>query len=159
MAITYTPIGTIHSPHEAAAGTPIQPAAAAGINGIVEVFSEYSQALADLDGFSHIILIYHFHQADGWQPRVIPFMDTVPRGLFSTRAPKRPNPIGLSVVKLVRVEQNRLHVTNVDILNQTPLLDIKPYAPEFDHHPADRAGWLDAARGKVATQTADDRFT
>ncbi len=158
MKIEYHPIGIIRSPFEQVEGMPIQPAGASSIQGRVEVFPEYGEGLKDLDGFSHIFLLYHFHRVDGSELIVTPFMDSHPRGLFSTRAPKRLNPIGLSVVKLLRVVGTVLHVENVDILDGTPLLDIKPYIPQFDQHPADRIGWLQESRNKVKKKRSDRRF-
>jgi len=158
VKIEYHPIGIIRSPFEQVEGMPIQPAGASLIQGRVEVFPEYGEGLKDLDGFSHIFLMYHFHQVNGPELIVTPFMDSHPRGLFSTRAPKRPNPIGLSVVKLLRVVGTVLHVENVDILDGTPLLDIKPYIPQFDQHPADRIGWLQESRNKVKEKRSDRRF-
>jgi tRNA-Thr(GGU) m(6)t(6)A37 methyltransferase TsaA len=116
------------------------------------------EGLKDLEGFSHIILLYHFHQAQEMKLTVIPFLNSHPRGVFATRAPRRPNPIGFSVVKLLRREENILHIENVDILDGTPLLDIKPYVPEFDEHPTDCIGWLEKAKGRVQGKRADDRF-
>jgi tRNA-Thr(GGU) m(6)t(6)A37 methyltransferase TsaA len=157
--IELIPIGTIHSPFNEPAGMPIQPAGGAGIRGTVELFEEYRVGLDDLDGFSHIILLYHFHRSQGFKLRVVPFMDSQERGLFATRAPKRPNPIGLSVVQLDRVENGILHIRNVDILNGTPLLDIKPYVPDFDSCGEVRTGWLDEARKSVSIRRADERFS
>ena len=156
--IELEPIGVIRTPYTEPKGMPIQPAGAAGVKGTVEVFEPYREGLADLDGFSHVILLYHFHVSEGYRLRVVPFMDTVERGLFATRAPKRPNPIGLSVVKLDRIEAGVLHVENVDILDGTPLLDIKPYVPEFDAPPETRTGWLEQARRRVSERRADGRF-
>jgi tRNA-Thr(GGU) m(6)t(6)A37 methyltransferase TsaA len=158
MKIEYEPIGVIHSPFTELAGMPIQPAGAAGVKGTVEVFPAFAEGIRDLDGFSHVILLYHFHRATGCDLIVRPFMDSEPRGVFATRAPKRPNPIGLSVVRLRRIEGLMLHVENVDILDGTPLLDIKPYVPEFDQLVADRVGWLDRPRGTVRKKKSDDRF-
>ena len=158
MEICYRPIGTIHSPFHEIEGMPIQPAGAAGVRGWIEVLPEYVEGLKDLAGFSHIYLLYHLHQAGACRLTVTPFMDTQPRGLFATRAPRRPNPIGLSVVRLLSVEGNVLQVENVDVLDGTPLLDIKPYVPEFDDHPAERVGWLKDARGQVGSKRSDDRF-
>lgn len=114
--------------------------------------------MKDLDGFSHIILLYHFHRSQGFKPHVVPFMDSQPRGLFATRATKRPNPIGLSVVQLNKIEDGVLHVQNVDILDGTPLLDIKPYVPEFDTQPDVQTGWLEQVRKTVSQRESDDRF-
>ena len=157
--IEYRPIGIVHTPFESLEGMPIQPAGALGVRGTVDVFPEYAEGLRDVDGFSHLILLYHFHQTADPKLVVTPFMDSRARGVFATRAPTRPNPIGLSVVKLLKAEGRTLHVENVDVLNGTPLLDIKPYVPEFDHHPADRVGWLEQAREAVQSKRADDRFT
>ena len=158
IEVQYHSIGIIHTPFKEIEGVPLQPTGASRVSGHIEIFPEYAEGLRDLDGFSHIILLYHFHQAKGWDPLVTPFLDSQPRGVFSTRAPKRPNPIGLSVVKLLNIEKNILQIENVDILDGTPLLDIKPYVPEFDQHPADRVGWLKDSRGKVRTKKSDGRF-
>lgn len=152
------PIGTIHSPFTDLVGMPIQPAGGVGVQGTVEVFPKYEPGLKDLDGFSHIVLLYVFHRSHGFQLQVVPFMDTKPRGLFATRAPKRPNPIGLSVVQLDRIEGCTLHVRNIDILDGTPLLDIKPYVPDFDSPTQVRTGWLDEVRQAVGEWQSDDRF-
>jgi tRNA-Thr(GGU) m(6)t(6)A37 methyltransferase TsaA len=157
--IEYRPIGVIHTPFTSLEGMPIQPAGALSVRGTVNVFPEYVKGVRDLDGFSHVMLLYHFHQAAKPRLVVVPFMDSQPRGVFATRAPTRPNAIGLSVVKLLRIEGHTLHVENVDVLDWTPLLDIKPYVPAFDHHPADRVGWLERAKETVQNKKADDRFT
>ncbi len=154
----YKPIGIVHTPFKQLEGMPIQPAGAVGVKGVVEVFSEFQDGLKDLDGFSHVILIYEFHRSRKFKLEVVPFMDTQPRGLFATRAPNRPNPIGLSTVKLVRVEDGNLHVENIDILDGTPLLDVKPYVPEFDRCTEIRTGWLERVRKTVGTRKSDDRF-
>jgi len=156
--ILFRPIGVIHSPFPCVENVPIQPAAAAGIRGVVEVWPEFVEGLQDLAGFSHIILLYHFHCITQTRLTVVPFMDREPRGVFATRAPVRPNPIGLSVVRLLSVEGNRLQIEGVDVVDGTPLLDIKPYAPEFDHYPAERIGWLERTRGQVKNTRSDDRF-
>ena len=156
--IEYNPIGIIRSPFTKPKGMPIQPTGAAEVQGTVEIFEEYLAALKDLEGFSHIILLYHFHRSQGFTPHVVPFMDTQPRGLFATRAPRRPNSIGLSVVKLNRVEEGVLFIENVDVLNETPLLDIKPYVPEFNPPSGVRTGWLEQVKHKVSHHEADNRF-
>jgi tRNA-Thr(GGU) m(6)t(6)A37 methyltransferase TsaA len=158
MIITYTPIGIIHSPYQDKADMPIQPTGAGGVKGSIELLEEFKQGLADLDGFSHIILLYHFHRSDEFQLKVVPFMDTEQRGLFSTRAPNRPNPIGLSIVQLDRIEEDILHISNVDVLDGTPLLDIKPYIPEFDAQTDVRTGWFKQSRETVSTYRSDERF-
>jgi len=158
MNFNYTPIGIIHTPFQKLDDMPIQPTGAAGIEGTVEVFKEFQDGLADLDGFSHIILLYHFHRSEEFKLSVVPFMDTLARGLFSTRAPKRPNPIGISIVQLDRVERNRLHINNIDVLDGTPLLDIKPYIPEFDAQDSVRTGWFKQTRDAVSQYRSDERF-
>lgn len=159
MKIEYTPIGTVRSPFQTLEDMPIQPTGAAGVRGTVEVIEAFHRALKDLIGFSHIILLYHFHRSGPFEPLVVPFLDSEPRGLFSTRAPKRPNPIGLSVVRLEAVEHGVLHVENVDILDGTPLLDVKPYVPAFDAPGSVRTGWLEKAGHAVTSRRSDDRFT
>lgn len=156
--IELNPIGIIHTPFTKPEGMPIQPAGATGIRGTIEVFEEYHAGLKDLDGFSHLILLYHFHRSHGFKLHVVPFMDSEPRGLFATRAPKRPNPVGISVVQLDKIENGVLHIQNVDILDGTPLLDIKPYVPEFDSAANIRTGWLEQPRKTVSSHKSDDRF-
>ena len=156
--IKYKPIGVIHSPFKESKGTPIQPTAAKSIDGIVEVFKEYTEGLKDIGGFSHIILIYHFHLSKGSLLKVKPYMDNEVRGVFATRAPSRPNSIGISTVRLVRVEENILHIRDVDIIEGTPLLDIKPYVPEFDIREAKKSGWLEKNIDKLSTSKDDGRF-
>jgi tRNA (adenine37-N6)-methyltransferase len=151
-------IGLIHTPFNDIEDMPIQPAGAVGIKGTVEIFDQYRQGLDDIDGFSHIILLFHFHKSHGYNLHVVPFMDTAERGVFATRAPKRPNQIGFSVVKLNSIENNILHIENIDILNDTPLLDIKPYVPDFDSAVDIRTGWLEQARKTVAKRKSDSRF-
>jgi len=156
MKIEYRPIGIVHSPFRHPEGTPIQPGRAKGAEGTVEVFREYEDALGDLAGFSHIILLCHLHKSRGYRLKVVPFLDTEPRGLFATRAPNRPNSIGLSIVRLLAVNGNILSVTGVDLLDGTPLLDIKPYVREFDEQTGAHSGWLESAG--IARDTADGRF-
>ena len=156
MRIEYQPIGFLHSPHQTTSGTPIQPSRARGIEGTIEIAEEYAEALTDLDGFSHIILICHLHKAAGFKLKVVPYLDTELRGLFATRAPSRPNPIGLSIVRLLGVDGRVLRIEGVDLLDGTPVLDIKPYVREFDEQTEIRCGWLDEVSGRETT--ADDRF-
>ena len=156
MKIEYQPIGLIHTSFKQRQGMPIQPSRGRGVRGTVEVAPEYAGGLADLDGFSHIVLIYHLHQSRGFDLRVTPFLDTETRGLFATRAPRRPNAIGLSVVRLLGIEGNRIEVEDLDILDGTPLLDIKPYVPEFDHRTEVREGWLEGVKDRSVD--SDDRF-
>jgi tRNA-Thr(GGU) m(6)t(6)A37 methyltransferase TsaA len=156
--IQYRPIGVIHSPHTDIAGMPIQPSAALGVRGRVEIHPEYQAGLQDLDGFSHLILLYHFDRVKKVKLTVQPFLDTEERGVFATRAPTRPNPLGLSIVRLLSVKGNILQVENVDILDQTPLLDVKPYVPYFDRPDVEKAGWLEKNRDQVRGKRSDDRF-
>lgn len=156
--IQYRPIGLIHSPFRQSKGMPLQPVGAANNHGSVELFHEYAEGLKDLEGFSHIILLYHFHLVRTTQLTVTPYMDHQPRGVFATRAPSRPNPIGISVVRLEAIEHQRLLVKNIDIIDNTPLLDVKPYVPEFDCCPAERIGWLSRHQGQVASAASDERF-
>jgi len=157
--IVYKPIGVIRSPFREPKGTPIQPAAAREVKGRVEVFPEYAEGLADLEGFSHVILIYHFHLSGPARLRVRPYMDDREHGIFATRAPARPNPIGISVVRLLGIEGNVLHIANVDIVDGTFLLDIKPYVPQFDAAADARIGWLEGRIGHLLEAKDDGRFT
>lgn len=157
--IRYKPIGLIHSPFRSPHGTPIQPKAAKGLRGKVIVWEEYKEGLKDLEGFSHIILIYHFHLIQGYSLLVRPFMDDAYHGVFATRAPKRPNPIGISVVRLIRVKDNTLEVEDIDVVDGTPLLDIKPYVPDFDIREVERYGWLEQVIHKLSRMKDDGRFT
>ena len=149
-------IGTIYSPFKEASGTPIQPKFAGESLGTVDVSDEYAEGLKDLSGFERIWLIYYFDRVKNTKLTVVPYMDTVEHGVFATRSPARPNKIGMSAVKLEKVEGNVLHISGVDILDGTPLLDIKPYAKKMDYFDVEREGWL----GKVDKHEgkADDRF-
>lgn len=157
--ICFTPIGTIHSPFQEPVGVPIQPRAARGVKGKIVLDPIYKDGLRDLEGFSHLILIFHLHKSGEGNLLVKPFLDDKVRGLFSTRAPRRPNNIGLSVVKLLGIEGSTLEVENLDILDGTPLLDIKPYIPDFDFIEDVRMGWYEKQRHKISDKRADDRFT
>jgi len=158
VVITFKPIGVIRTPFREIGGMPIQPGGAGGTKGEVEVRPEFCDGLKDLDGFSHIILIYHFHLSEGYSLRVKPFLDDAIRGLFSTRAPRRPNPIGLSIVELERVEGCKMHVRGIDVIDGTPLLDIKPFVPDFDAPDVSRMGWLASRVEKLREIRSDDRF-
>jgi len=140
MEYRLQPIGVIHTPFSDKASTPIQPTRSTA-RGVVEVDPAYAEGLQDLDGLSHLIMLYVFHQSAGYALRVTPFLDDQPRGLFATRYPARPNPIGLSVVRLLGRDQNRLEFEGADMLDGTPLLDIKPYVPEFDAYAEAVTGW------------------
>lgn len=156
--IQLQPIGIIHSPFRQPAGTPVQSAAAERIVGSVEVFPQFTAGLKDLEGFSHILLLYYFHRAGPPALHVTPFLDDQPHGIFATRAPARPNPIGISVVRLLAIDGGTLHVAELDVLDGTPLLDIKPYVPEFDSRPATGIGWLEGRTGRLRTTADDGRF-
>lgn len=152
------PIGIIHSGFKTREGTPIQPVFADDAPGRVVVYPEYAEGLRDLDSFSHIVVLFHFHLSEGWRPLVRPFMEETERGVFATRAPRRPNPLGLSVVRLERVEGSVVHVRGIDVVDGTPLLDIKPYVPGFDSAGEHHAGWIENALRREGRRVADDRF-
>jgi tRNA-Thr(GGU) m(6)t(6)A37 methyltransferase TsaA len=158
MKIEYQPIGVIHSPFKTVKGMPIQPSGATGIRGTVEIFLQFKEGLKDLDGFSHIILIYHFDRSDGYKLLVTPFLDNTEHGVFATRAPKRPNPVGLSVVHLISIDECTLTIEGVDVLDGTPLLDIKPYVPDFDNPVVTSTGWIEKAQKSARSCKADNRF-
>ncbi len=158
MKIELKQIGTIFSPFKTRKGMPIQPNGAIDVKGKVIVNKELSSGLSDLIGFSHIILIYFFHKSEGFELKAKPFLDSKKRGIFSTRAPKRPNSIGISVVKLLDIKDNELYVENIDILNDTPLLDIKPYIPAFDYHEVEKIGWIENRTENLGKIKSDDRF-
>ena len=157
--ITYKPIGVIHSPFKKPKGTPIQSSSAKGVKGTVEIFPEYVEGLQDINGFSHIILIYHFHLSKKSSLKAMPFMDDKIHGIFAIRGSSRPNPIGISIVRLLRVDENVLYIQNIDIVDETPLLDIKPYVPEFDKAEATKIGWIRGNIDKLSKTTDDGRFT
>jgi len=150
---SFRPIGVIHSPHTMAKNTPIQPVYAQGIEGTVEVFGAFEEGLQDLDGFSHLHLFYLFNRDCTPKMLVAPFLQDQQRGVFATRAPCRPNPLGMSLVRLTRREGGILHVADIDVLDGTPLLDIKPYVTRFDTRPDARCGWQD----EVDEETAERR--
>jgi tRNA-Thr(GGU) m(6)t(6)A37 methyltransferase TsaA len=154
--VRFKPIGKITSPFPEPAGTPIQPSRAGNAEGTVEIFDEYVDGLKDLDGFERIWLIYWLDRAPAPRLLVTPFLDDSERGVFATRAPARPNAIGMSAVRLLRVRGNTLEVAEIDIVDGTPLLDIKPCVAEFDCHPVKRSGWFDQANRRRSV--ADDRF-
>jgi tRNA-Thr(GGU) m(6)t(6)A37 methyltransferase TsaA len=142
MEFTMKPIGEIHSPFTDRSQTPIQPTRSQAV-GQVEVYPEFAGGLQDIEGFSHVILLYAFHQSEGYSLRVKPFLDDQLRGLFATRHPCRPNPIGFSIVRLIARHDNVLEIEGVDVLDGTPLLDIKPYVPDFDAQENVRVGWYE----------------
>ena len=158
--VAYLPIGVLHSPHKDVAGMPIQPVGARGVCGHVVIAPEFTDGLLDLDGFSHVILLYHLHRIQGFDLLVRPFLDTRDHGIFATRSPKRPNAIGFSVLELSGVDQESgvVRLCNVDILDGTPVLDIKPYVPAFDVWEAERIGWFAGKVQAAYTCKADERF-
>ena len=156
--VVYKPIGVVHSPFKLPRDVPIQSAAARGVTGYVEVAKEYVEGLRDVEGFSHLIIVYHCHLAQDYSLLVKPFLDDSLHGVFSTRAPSRPNPVGVSIVRLTKKEENILHIQDVDIIDGTPLLDIKPFVPQFDQREAEKIGWLKGKIGKMYSRRDDGRF-
>ena len=149
--ILFHPIGVIHSPHKVLSKTPIQPVFCSDIKGTVVLNAEYADGLKDLPGFSHIYLFYYFHQSQKTCLCLKPYLSDQEYGIFATRAPHRPNKLGMSVVRLDRIEDNVLHVKDIDILDGTPLLDIKPYVQRFDIRENTRSGWQDTISDDVAS--------
>ena len=156
--VRYKPIGIVHSPYKKPQDVPIQSVVSKGAKGSVKLAREYAEGLKDIEGFSHIILVYHFHLSRHYSLIVKPFLDEDLHGVFSTRAPSRPNPIGTSIVRLTKIEDNILHIQDVDIIDGTPLLDIKPYVPKFDQRKKVRIGWLKNNIKKVPIISDDGRF-
>lgn len=156
--IRYKSIGIIHTPFKEPKGTPIQPTASVNNEGKVEIFPEFIDGLHDLENFSHVFLIYHFHLSKKTSLKVKPFMDNNEHGIFATRAPSRPNPIGISIVRLNKIENNMLYINDVDIVDGTSLLDIKPYVPEFDIRKVTKNGWLERNVHKLEKTKDDERF-
>ena len=157
--IILNPIGIIHTPFNSIKNMPIQPIAAENIKGYIEIFPEYTAGLTHLEGFSHIILLYHFHEIKGFDLMVTPFLDTKEHGLFSTRSPRRPNAVGISTVKLLGIEDNIIHIEMADMLNQTPLIDIKPYVEKFDCYTGTTSGWIENnSTETIKKMRSDERF-
>ena len=156
--LVYAVIGVIRTPYQEQAGTPIQSVAAKGVAGSIDIDQAFAAGLQDLEGFSHLWLIYHLHRVGAGRLTVTPYLDTATHGIFATRSPQRPNPIGLSVVRLIAVDGLTLKIEDVDMLDGTPLLDIKPFVPQFDHREADRIGWFEGKVERVSTVRADGRF-
>jgi tRNA-Thr(GGU) m(6)t(6)A37 methyltransferase TsaA len=156
--IAYQVIGVVRSPHTTLEGMPLQSVAAPDVRGQVEIDPRFAPGLADLDGFSHLFVIAHLHRGAPGGLTVRPFLDDTPRGVFATRSPRHPNPIGLSVVRLLAVRGATLEISGVDLIDGTPVLDIKPYVPVFDAVAAERTGWLERAAQRVHEVRADARF-
>ena len=153
------PIGTINTPFTTLENMPIQPKGAKDVIGKIHINEEYGDGLKDLEGFSHIYLIYQFHKTVKTSLSVMPFMDTVKRGIFSTRSPQRPNHIGLSITQIQKIENGVITIKGIDVLDGTPLLDIKPYIKNFDAVSEESSsGWMKAGNAEVADKRSDDRF-
>ena len=157
-AVRYRPIGVIRTPFPEPAGTPVQTTSSIGSAGHIQIDPALSPGLRDLDGFSHLILLYHLHRVGVMRLTLTPFLDDREHGVFATRSPARPNPIGLSLVRLVGIDGARLDIEDVDIIDGTPLLDLKPYVPAFDARDDVRVGWYAERLDRVEGATADDRF-
>ena len=159
--ILFKPIGIIHTLFNSLEEMPIQPGSDTSGRGTIEIFPEFTAGLKDLEGFSHIYILYHLHKARQVKMQVTPFLDDgEPRGIFATRAPSRPNPIGLSLVEVIGIEGSLVHVNRVDTLNGTPLLDIKPYVPQFEPTSNSiRIGWLEDVKDQIRSRQSDSRFT
>lgn len=156
--IEFSPIGVVHSPFMTIEGMPLQPNSEHAKQGSIEIFLEFAEGLKDIEGFSHLILLYNFHKSKNFHLHVQPFLDSDFRGVFATRAPSRPNQIGLSVVEIEKVEGNIIYLKNIDVLNGTPLLDIKPFIPEFDAPVCIKKGWLGSMLSSHCKTKTDNRF-
>jgi tRNA-Thr(GGU) m(6)t(6)A37 methyltransferase TsaA len=157
--ITYKSIGLVHSPFKEPKNVPIQAVASKGTAGTLEIYPEYVEGLIDLEGFSHLILLYHFHLIkEDSSLMVKPFLDAKLHGVFATRSPARPNKIGISVVSLTGIEKNTLFVQDLDIIDGTPLIDIKPFVPEFDCRKTTKIGWFGGKIGNLEVTKDDGRF-
>ncbi len=154
--IAMQPIGFVRSPFQSLQGMPIQTVAAAHAEGWLDVLPAFQPGLRDIEGFEYLVLLTHLHQA-GEQLEVVPFMDTVRHGVFATRAPARPNRIGLSIVRLLRVCGGQLHFAGNDMLDGTPVLDIKPYVPALDVRQTERIGWFEQGLERLPTTLSDER--
>lgn len=156
--ITYKPIGIVHSSKKAIKGMPIQSIASENINGSIEIFPEYIEGLTDLDGFSHLVIVCHFHLSKIGNLIVQPYMDDHSHGVFATHSPNHPNPIGISLVKLEKIQKNILFISDLDMLDGTPVLDIKPFVPQFDERKDVKIGWLENNINKLHKIKDDERF-
>jgi tRNA (adenine37-N6)-methyltransferase len=158
-SVTYVPIGVVRSPYAGLDGMPLQTVAATEVDATIEVDRRIPPAaLRDLDGFSHLWLLAHLHRVEGWTAELVPFLDTAPRGVLATRSPRHPNPIGLSLVELRAVEPGRLRIRGIDLVDGTPVLDVKPYVPLFDARDGVRTGWFGAAAERVHAVRSDRRY-
>ncbi|MCK4888183.1 MAG: tRNA (N6-threonylcarbamoyladenosine(37)-N6)-methyltransferase TrmO [Planctomycetes bacterium] len=151
-------IGLVHSPFKQVEGVPIQPTAAKDVKGTIEIKQQFAEGLSDLDGFSHIVVLFGFHLSTGCKLKVKPFLDDNLRGVFSTRAPNRPSQIGLSIVTLEKVKGRTLHISGMDMIDGTPILDIKPYLPMLNPNGDIKIGWLENAHRQFEHKKADGRM-
>lgn len=160
MKIEMESIGTIHTEFTKIEGMPIQPTGAKGVKGTIKIKAKYADGLKDLDEFSHINILYLLHKVEGYMLEVKPFMDNNTHGVFATRSPKRPNRIGSSIVKINKIEGNTIYIENIDVLDETPLLDIKPHVPQLYEDTVDdlKIGWFESNHKKAKSQKSDDRF-
>lgn len=158
MDIIFKPVGIIHSPYKTVENMPIQTSASKDVEAVIEIFDQYKEGLSDLEGFSHIYVIFFLNMVREPKLKVIPFLDTVERGVFATRSPARPNPVGLSLAELVSVNENLLKIRGVDMLDGSPVLDIKPYVPDFEKYEKVRIGWFEGKTHKADDILSDMRF-
>jgi len=158
MNIIFNSIGIIHSPFKTVEKMPIQTSAGKNIKAEIKIYPEYENGLSDIEGFSHLYIIFHMNMSINYKLKVIPFLDTVERGIFATRSPARPNPIGLSLVELISVKKNILNIRGVDMLDGSPVLDIKPFVPEFETYDSIRIGWFEGKTEKAMNILSDGRF-
>jgi tRNA-Thr(GGU) m(6)t(6)A37 methyltransferase TsaA len=158
-SLLFNAIGYVSSPYKEAAGTPIQPVKGTKERASIIIKDEFNEGLKDLDGFSHLIIISFYHKSSNYKMHITPFLDTVPRGVFATRAPSRPNPVGISIVKLINVSKNILTIEEFDLIDGTPILDIKPFIPEIDHRENVRTGWYKDRKGNFSDTRDDGRFS
>ena len=156
--VTFRPIGVVRTPFTDIDGMPVQPTAAIGTPGRIELDPAFAEGLADVDGFSHLVLLYHLHEVRASRLTVTPFLDIRSHGIFATRSPARPNPIGLSTVRVVAVGASTIEIEDVDMLDGTPLLDMKPYVPAFDDRPGASIGWFAGRLDRLPEARSDDRF-
>jgi len=158
-AVVYRPIGVVRSAHRTLPGMPLQPAADELGRASVEIDAPYRRALRDLEGFSHLWVVAHLHRVVDWQPLVLPFLDdTTRRGVFATRSPRRPNPISISLARITSVGRSRVELEGIDLLDDTPVLDLKPHVPHFDSATDVRTGWFEGRAEQIASIRSDDRF-
>ncbi|MDO5843604.1 MAG: tRNA (N6-threonylcarbamoyladenosine(37)-N6)-methyltransferase TrmO [Methanocorpusculum sp.] len=157
-SITFSPIGIIHSPHKDLSGMPIQPPAAKEFEGTLEILPEFEEGLEGIDGFTRVMVFYHLHKSAGPLLTAKPFLDTTAHGVFATRIPRRPNALGFSVLRLISRDKNLIKVGDVDILDETPIIDIKPYVPPFDSYPDERYGWFEGKVEDIEKARSDERF-